>query len=265
MAVLSATALLPGAAALLGHHDVELPQKDGLCGPFWGALALRARGIPADQDAVALAAGTTITRCAPRPPGARPRRDYVRALPPAAHPACAGTTAERLAGAIEILSDGALAALPASGGWNADGVRGLLQAPHAGPVTALANLDVGLLWGSHANPASLACYLERGDESAGPPADWRTGHFVALIGLMVGVRGALVVVADSYRSLGCAGVHLQPVERVAQALAREGSEAQGGVLLVVDAAQEASAGREIEAAGLTRKLWDNRSRPAAPV
>lgn len=265
MAVLSATALLPGAAALLEHHNAELPQKDGLCGPFWGSLALRARGIPFNQDAVALAAASTVTACPPRPPGERARRDYVRALPQAENPACAGTTAEGLAGAIETLSDDALAALPASGGWDADRVRRLLQAPHGGPVTLLANLDVGLLWGSHADPVSLVCYLERGDEAPGPPAEWRTGHFVALIGLIVGARGALIVVADSYRSLGCAGLHLQPVERVAQALAREDSEAQGGMLLVVEAGQEASAGRMIEAAGLTRKLWDNRSRPATPA
>jgi len=32
--------LLPGAEAILAEHNVELPQKNELCGAFWITLAL---------------------------------------------------------------------------------------------------------------------------------------------------------------------------------------------------------------------------------
>ena len=38
-----------------------------------------------------------------------------------------------------------------------------------------------------------------------PPADWDTGHFVELAQLLRGRRGALVLVRDSYPTLGWAG------------------------------------------------------------
>ena len=61
--------LLPGARALLATHAHELPQRDDQCGAFCGALALEAAGIGVgvrgeqlDQDAVAQAAGTVVSR-----------------------------------------------------------------------------------------------------------------------------------------------------------------------------------------------------------
>ena len=82
------TVLLPGARAFLKHHALELPQRDDLCGAFCGALALNASGLeltPAgeqlDQDAVALAAGSIVSR-RPRSGHAPRRRDRPARLPP---------------------------------------------------------------------------------------------------------------------------------------------------------------------------------------
>jgi glutamine synthetase len=44
--------LVPGAHNLAGLHERAIPQKDQLCGPFWGALTLTAAGHPTDQDEV---------------------------------------------------------------------------------------------------------------------------------------------------------------------------------------------------------------------
>ena len=83
--------------------------------------------------------------------------------------------------------------------------------------------------------------------------DSHDGHFTGLLGLVTARRGALVVVADSYRSLGHDGVHLQPVERFAAALAGR------GVLLAVAPEQRAAAEEAVTAAGLATELWDNGS------
>ena len=56
--------LFPGGERLLEEHAAELPQKNDLCGAFWGTLALRTVGYSTtptggvlDQDAVAVEAG----------------------------------------------------------------------------------------------------------------------------------------------------------------------------------------------------------------
>src|ERR1019366_1717624 len=107
--------LLAGARALLRRHARELPQRDDLCGAFCGTLALHAAGIeeldgePLDQDAVALAAGSIVSRVPDTgsPPAAeRARRDY-RITPPLIDDATvSGTTAAGVARAIEGLSEG---------------------------------------------------------------------------------------------------------------------------------------------------------------
>src|SRR5215212_1048768 len=72
----------PGDFALL--HEREMPQKDQLCGAFWGALTLSAAGYRTSQEEVALLAGTTLAKGDPAewlPPGAAPRNDYTRPSP----------------------------------------------------------------------------------------------------------------------------------------------------------------------------------------
>jgi hypothetical protein len=258
--------LLPGARALLATHARELPQRDDLCGAFCGALALRAAGIerhggePLDQDAVAAAAGSIVSAHPdPRnlPDGEAGRRDYRLELPFVEDAAVSGTTAAGVASAVELLSGGALAAIPYSGPWTEGTLGGLfdLAAALEHPTTLIANLATHHLWGSHARIDQLLAYLYDGERS-GPPADWDVGHFVCVVGRVRGPRGSLYGVADTYPSLGREGVHMQPAERLAAAIERRDKPA-GGVI-VVAATEDAPVVRAgAGALGLSEGIWDN--------
>jgi hypothetical protein len=258
--------LLPGARALLAAHVREVPQRDDLCGAFCGALALRAAGIddhdgePVDQDAMALAAGSIVSRmrdAATLPFDEQGRRDYRLSLPLVDDPATSGTTADGLIAAVEELSGGQLVAIPYARPWTTTTLGGLfdLAAACERPVTLIANLATRHLWGAHPRADQLLDYLLDG-EQAGPPADWDVGHFVCVVGRIDGPRGSLYGVADTYPSLGAGGVHLQPQERLAAAVERRDMPAGG--MLVVAHAEDAPAVRAAAAAiGLIEGVWDN--------
>jgi hypothetical protein len=258
--------LLPGARALLAAHARELPQRDDLCGAFCGALALRAVGIDEregdvlDQDAVALAAGSVVGALGDAdhlPHGEGGRRDYRLPIPLIEDSAVSGTTARGVRDAIEELSGGRLAALPYSGPWTAATLAGLFDAAAAleRPVALVANLATGHLWGGQPRPDQLLSYLLDGDPD-GPPADWQVGHFVCVFGRLQGPHGSLYGVADTYPSLGNGGVHLQPQERLAAAIARRDMPA-GGVIVVASAQDAATIRASAAALELIEELWDN--------
>jgi hypothetical protein len=255
--------MLGGAEALAALHAAELPQKDELCGAFWGALALRLGGrADVDQDAVAAAAGTVLSHgphAEMLPPGEPGRRDYRLTLPAMDDPARSGTAIAGVLRAIRELSDDALDVVPVAGPWDVAAVRALLDAAaDAGPVTAIANVGTRFLWGSRPTPAQMLAYLETGAHESGPPPDWDVGHYVGLLGSIAGRSGTLVVVADTYPSLGRQGVHVQPIERVAAALRREGMT-PGGAALAVAAAAAPRLAERLAGAGLRVELWDNGS------
>jgi hypothetical protein len=258
--------LLPGARRLLAAHAETLPQRDDLCGAFCGALALRAGevgghdGAPIDQDAVALAAGSVIS-AEPEPHnlphGEHSRRDYRLALPLIEDATVSGTTPAGLAQAVERLSDGTLAALPYTTDWSAGVLAGLfdLLGSLERPVSLVANIATRQLWGGGASLEQLLAYLLDGT-GEGPRADWDVGHFVCLVGRVVGPAGTLYGVADTYRSLGSGGLHLQPAERLARALQRP-DMTPGGVI-VIAAAEDAPAVRSGGARlRLDEGAWDN--------
>lgn len=260
----AAATLLPGAAQLLALRQHELPQRDELCGPFCALLALWSAGIGGelDQDEVARVAGTVLSappRTASLPPGERGRDDFRLRLPQTADPAGAGTAATGVARAVEQLSGGRAAAVPASGDWEPARLHALLRGAGRldGPVGVLANIATAELADHRTGADTLLRYLDTGTDDAAP-ARWHAGHFVALAGLIDGRVGRLVLVADSYRSLGPDGLHLQPVERLTAALRRDGLP-PGGVLLVVPADQQPDAVDLVTATGLHPELWDNGS------
>ena len=159
-------------------YAAERQQMDNLCGCFWATLALRAAGIDADQDGVAVAAGAILPGGDPQThvaPGATPRNDYRVELPVDSTPGVAGTAAPGVARAIENLSQGALAAIPVAGPWTADTVRALMDAAHG--ATLIANVRTGRFWGSHVPPGTVLAHL-RGEDVEPPAADWDVGHFV---------------------------------------------------------------------------------------
>lgn len=255
-----------GADRLAELHAAELPQKNELCGAFWGTLALRAAeitaaGEPIDQDAVGLAAASVLSAAQSDdlPPGEAGRTDYRVSFPTVEDSARSGTPVDGLVRALHSLSSGSLTVLPVAGPWTPESVDVILDAAASckQACTPIANIATRHLWGSRASPAALLGYLISGDPDLGPPPDWDVGHFVGLLGAVRGPRGTLVVVADTYRSLGWEGLHLQPVPRMADALARKGSGRPSGVLLVASADDAAEIERRVRGAGLEIKTWDN--------
>jgi hypothetical protein len=163
-----------------------------------------------------------------------------------------GTTAPGLAAAIEKLSGGRLACVPLSGQWTAATVEGVLDLDGR----LLANLRTGLLWGSRPPSESLVAALDGIEVSEPPQSDWDVGHFVELAALMRGRRGSLVLVRDSYPSLGLNGLHLQPPGVLAAALMR--GDGRGGGVLAVIRPELADAARKLASdLGLKTEMWEN--------
>jgi hypothetical protein len=185
------------------------------------------------------------------------RRDYRLTLPFVADSSVSGTTAPGLVRAVQRLSGGRLAAIPFSGPWTPATLDGLfdLLARLERPVTLLANLATRHLWGSHPRAEELLAHLLEGAPE-GPPPDWEVGHFVCVIGRVIGPGGSLYGVADTYPSLGIGGVHLQPRERLAAAIERR-EEPAGGMLVVVDLEDAPAVRSGAAALGLVEGIWDN--------
>jgi hypothetical protein len=261
------TRLLPRAAELARLHAEELPQKDELCGAFSTLLTLRLAGIrrdadgELDQDAVGRAAGSVL---GPEgydedlPPGEPGRKDY-RLEHPRAAAEIAGTSAGGLVRAVAELSAGRRVALGVTGPWTGEALGRLLETALAEKDAALVlNVGTRFFWGSRPSVAELLAYLESGDAAGGPPPDWAVGHFVGCLGVVRGTRGTLLVISDTYDTLGLHGVHLQPIERVAAALAREGMT-PGGALLMLPGDRRDAIANSLTRGGLELGVWDNGS------
>ncbi len=249
-------AVVPGPAELAVLYERAIPQKDGLCGPFWGALVLSALGRPTDAEAVALGAGTVLAEGDPArwlPPGAVPRTEYRVPLPTTPDGTLAGTSATGLARAVDELSEGEVAVLPVAGPWTADAVVGLIEVASAttSGCVLVANVRTGRFWGSHAHPKLLL-----GGADAAPAPDWDVGHFVQFVAAVRGPSGAIVLVRDTYPGLGWGGHHLQPAGAVASALER-GDGAEGGVLCLCPSSEIGTLRRHVEATDLWLRYWDN--------
>ena len=255
-------AVTPGPRDFALLYEREMPQKDQLCGAFWGALTLSAAGLATSQEEVALRAGTTLAEGDPGtwlPPGAVPRDDYASPIPVAPDEASAGTSAAGVARSIEELSGGALSVVPVAGPWSAETVASLvgIAAAQAPECALIANLRTGLLWGSRP-PARLLFDHLSGRPVEAPPPDWDCGHFLAIAACVKGSGGVLIALRDTYPQLGWGGYHLQPAEAVAAALER-GDGHEGGVLCACETqAAGAFAGRLSEA-GFELRHWDNGS------
>jgi hypothetical protein len=260
--------LLPGSRALLREHARELPQRDDLCGAFCGALALRAAGIElwhgeaVDQDAVAQAAGTVVSRVpdlASLPDGERGRRDYRIAPPLIDDGSVSGTNCAGVVASIGELSGQRLAAIPYDGPWTAPAVDGVfdLLATLSRPTALIANVATKELWGGAARAEQLLDQLLDGVDD-GPPPDWDVGHFVCVVARTRGPRGTVYAIADTYPSLGRDGVHAQPRERLARALQRP-RMAPGGAIAVVAEADAAVVRAGALSLGLREGIWDNGS------
>jgi hypothetical protein len=238
-------------------------QKDNLCGPFWAARILNESGFATwdgetiDEDLVALRAGTVLPDIHSDtgvPPGALSRAAYRFELPVAPIEQ-SGTSARGLIEVIEAASGGELRCVPLRGAWTVDRVERLVDEAREFGGRLIANLRTGRLWGSHAPMAILLGELE-GRPVQDPAADWDVGHFVELKMLLRGPARSLVVVRDSYPSLGREGHHLQPPRVVAAALLR-GDGREGGVLVIVPRTRVDAAIALAVELGLDIGAWNN--------
>jgi hypothetical protein len=241
-------------------------QKDNLCGPFWAARILRESGIEEwagetiDEDLIALRAGSVLPDdpadgAVPR--GASNRTDYRFELPvvPAS---ISGTAAGALAGAIEAAAEGAVCCVPLRGPWSPERVEALVERGRGLGARLIANVRTGRLWGSRPSQEVLLAELD-GKPVIDPPPDWDVGHFFELSLLLRGPGGTLVLVLDSYPSLGWGGQHLQPPRTITAALDR-GDGREGGVLAVVPADRAAAMKDLAGMLGLEVGIWDNGTR-----
>lgn len=254
--------ILPGPGDFALLHEREMPQKDQLCGAFWGALTLSAADHAASQEEVALRAGTTLAEGDPAgwlPPGASPRADYEVAIPVAPDEASAGTSAKGVARSIEELSGGTLSVVPVAGPWSADAVVSLVEisAAEAPECALIANLRTGRLWGSRPPARLLLDYL-LGRPVQTPPPDWDCGHFLTIAACVAGPGGTLVVLRDTYPQLGRDGYHLQPAGAAAAALER-GDGHEGGVLCTCGTQEAGTLAERLGDAGFELRHWDNGS------
>ena len=213
-------------------------------------------GEAVDQDLLALRAGTRLPDLDPSlsvPSGASNLLGYRFELPVVA-PESAGTSPEGLADALEAASGGALRVVPLRTAWEPVAVVRLVDFALERGANLIANVRSGRLWGTKPPLESLLAELE-GEEVPGPPPEWDVGHYVGLSALVRGRGGSLVVVHDSYPSLGWDGVHLQPPRALAAALRRDDGR-EGGVLCVL-AAERAG---EVSDLGFDISFWDNGTR-----
>jgi hypothetical protein len=255
--------LLPGASAILGEHQREMPQKNELCGAFWVTLALRAfAGARLEQDHVGLAASSLLSvvqTADSLPPGHPGRDDYVLELPRTDDPEIdSGTASEGLMVATTRLSDGHFTAVPISGDWSASRISALLSglAEFDCDLLVIANSATRALWNSHASPAALLHYLSTGEDPH-PPAEWDVGHFIGVLGWIAGPGGSVAMCADTYPTLGQSGIHYQPFGAMADSLRRDHSEFFGGMLVFVPTDKVDDVTALARAVGLEGTLWDN--------
>jgi hypothetical protein len=241
-------------------------QKDNLCGPFWAARILNESGFKTwdgdaiTEDLVALRAGTVLPEAHDGldvPPGASPRASYTYQLATAPVEQ-SGTAAGALAEAIEAASSGELRCVPVCGAWDAARVERLVDSAVGLGARLLANVRTGRMWASRPPIEALLAELE-GRMVVQPQADWDVGHFVELEMVMRGPKGSLVVVHDSYPSLGWQGRHLQPPRALAAALER-GDGREGGVLVIVPKAGVDAANALAAEIGLDVRAWNNGTR-----
>ncbi len=255
---------LPGGEALIDAHHAEYPQKDCLCGCFGVCIALHSLGFAdVDQDALAVEAGAVTEDPGQTDlPGGHPgRNDFRVPLPTTGDPDCAGVSAAGLVLATPRVTAGRFVAVAVRAPMTVAQLAGLLDLARRldGSARLVANADTGQLWPSRPEDEAVRAYLETGVVSALEP-DWQVGHFISPFATVTGAGGTLVLVADTYPTLGYSGLHAQPIELLATAITRRDGR-EGGVLVVCPADSAADVAAGVADLGLSVGTWDNGSPP----
>jgi Family of unknown function (DUF6885) len=209
---------------------------------------------------VAVAAGSKLAEGDPSPwlpPGETSRADY-RAHLPVVSADRSGTSVPGLVRAAETIGGDSLTAVPISGPWTERSVGALFQIAAVDPAAVLlANVQTGAFFGSRVSFPELieAAY---GHPSELPGADWDVGHFVNPMLYLEGPHQDLILIRDTYPSLGIRGHHWQTASSLSSALARSDGR-QGGVLVLCSPTARAAIEAGASRAGLRVDTWDNGS------
>lgn len=259
-------------AAVHATRDAAVNQRDNLCGCFWAWVALCAFdgcNLP-DEEEVAVVAGCVVPVGPTDPAFSLPWKGegvtaswpYRLALPTSVDDQSIGASAQGLARAVDVLSEGRLVALPyRADRWTALIVQELisqLSALGSVPVLAVANVATEHFNGSTLGADTVINHVLLGKALPYVEPDWRVGHFCSLAGVLRGSTAELVVIRDTYRAMGWRGYHVQTYAAVANALERDGTGA-GGVLLITTAALVDDVRAAVENLALLNELWDNGS------
>lgn len=253
---------LPGAQQLLEPHRLAGQQPDNLCGPYWVSVLLKGfGGNTIDPARLGQLAGSQLPIGDDPslwvPPGANSRQDYAIALPTCS-PSLAGTSVPGLIAATLAASSQSYTLVPIKLTWTGATVEAVLRLCQANAhwqAVPLCNVQTGCFWGSRLPLAHAIAYLT-GASIQPPSADWSVGHFVTLAGRVRGAARSLVIVRDTYPSMGWDGYHLQPSEVVANALNRDdGSE--GGIALFVATQYQFEVEHQCQQSGWAIAPWDN--------
>lgn len=255
--------LLPGVVTIVESHRIAGQQHDNLCGAYWAAIFLRSCGFNYTSEQVAQVAGSVLPTADPStciPKGTQSRQDYHLSLPITEHIEQAGTSVIGLIRVIEQFSQGAYCLIPIQAQWTAARLEAITELCETHPdwnIVPLCNLRTDHLWGAGLAIDQAIAYLN--GESIDPPvADWQVGHFFVLAGTVKGNQRSLMLVCDTYPSLGWQGYHLQSVEALTQALNR-GDRNQGGILLFAAVQHQAEIEQKARSLHFTIAPWDNGS------
>lgn len=259
-------ALFPYFEALLPLYARAGQQPDNLCGPYWVALLLQAYGqLSVSAVEVSLAASTVLpsqgnsaswlptgaTSCLP------PGYDRIPTIPDLT---ICGTAITGLIHATDQLSQGSFSLIPLQIDDWATGLATLVdlcQNHPAWQAVPLLNIHTRYLWGSQLTPLQVLTYLQAGQLTPTPAADWQVGHFALLAGQLQSNGHTLYAVLDTYPHFGWQGLHLQPPEALARSLQRPDLSTEGGIALFVEAGVRSQVIPLLETAGFRIATWDN--------
>lgn len=261
--------LLPGDERVGAVHRMAGPQPDNLCGPYWVAVGLRAVGFPGVTVEQAAAAAGTRLPCEGDPGSwvpigerSRPARVGEAGGLRTDDPDLSGTSIPGMLEAVASLSGGSFRLIPIRGHagepFEASTLASLFEIIVEASWWAaipFVNLRTGKLWGARTPFADAAAFLA-GRAVVPAPPEWDVGHFVNVAGMLRGSDRAMVLLRDTYPSLGSGGTHLQPLETVAAAV-RRGDGREGGCLLLVRSADASEVEVELTRRGFDIGPWDN--------
>lgn len=88
---------------------------------------------------------------------------------------------------------------------------------------------------------------------------WSVGHFVTMAGaIRFAAETWWIIVRDTYKGKGFRGYHLQPAERLRQALVRDDGR-EGGVMIIIPRLKAPEVEQAVRQIGLELAVWDNGS------